>query len=42
MSISTTHRAIPAPLVAKVSDDSLTVELADGRVLSVPLQWFPR
>ncbi len=26
----------------RVSDDTLTVELADGRVISVPLVWYPR
>jgi len=25
-----------------VSDDSVTVELADGRTLSVPISWYPR
>jgi hypothetical protein len=25
-----------------VTDDSLTVELADGRTISVPILWFPR
>jgi hypothetical protein len=25
-----------------VTKDTLTVELSDGRVLSVPLAWFPR
>jgi Protein of unknown function (DUF2442) len=25
-----------------VSDDALTVELSDGRAVSVPLTWFPR
>ena len=25
-----------------VTDDTLTTELADGRTLSVPLEWFPR
>jgi len=25
-----------------VSDDTLTVELSDGRVLSVPVAWYPR
>ncbi len=25
-----------------VTDDTLTVDLADGRTLSVPLTWFPR
>lgn len=26
----------------RVTDDSLMVELADGRSLSVPLAWYPR
>ena len=25
-----------------VSDDDLTVQLADGRAITVPLVWFPR
>ena len=25
-----------------VSDDALTVDLADGRTISVPLAWYPR
>lgn len=33
-----------SPLARDVSctDDELVVSLADGRVLSVPLAWFPR
>jgi len=27
---------------AVLSDESLTVELSDGRTLSVPLTWYPR
>jgi hypothetical protein len=27
---------------ATVTEDALTVELSDGRTLSVPLAWFPR
>jgi hypothetical protein len=27
---------------ATVTDDTLIVELSDGRILSVPLTWFPR
>ena len=27
---------------AQVTDDSLDVELADGRSISVPLAWYPR
>jgi hypothetical protein len=26
----------------RVADDAVVVDLADGRVLSVPLVWFPR
>jgi len=26
----------------KVTDDTLTVDLADGRTISVPLAWYPR
>jgi hypothetical protein len=25
-----------------VSDDALTVQLSDGRVLAVPIAWYPR
>ena len=28
--------------VVSFTDDSLVVELTDGRVISVPLTWFPR
>ena len=34
-------RLSPATSVA-VSDDTLTVDLADGRSISAPLEWFPR
>jgi len=27
---------------AECSNDTLTVELSDGRTLSVPLDWYPR
>jgi len=33
---------MPSASNIAVSDDNLTVELADGRTLSVPLAWFPR
>lgn len=33
---------IPPAMQVSVTDESLTVELADGRTLSVPLVWFPR
>ncbi len=38
------HRVQPEPLAveARCSADSLVVRLADGREVSVPLEWFPR
>ena len=27
---------------AEVTDDTLSVDLADGRTISVPLSWYPR
>ena len=32
----------PLARTVVVSDDELTVILADGRVIAVPLVWFPR
>jgi hypothetical protein len=32
----------PEPVGAKTTDDTLSVDLADGRTISVPLGWFPR
>lgn len=32
----------PRAVEVKVTDDELVVHLADGRVISVPLVWFPR
>ncbi len=33
---------IPKAVDVKVTKDSLTVGLNDGRTISVPLAWFPR
>ncbi len=33
---------IPTAESAAVTNDTLTIELSDGRSLSVPLAWFPR
>ena len=33
---------IPDAMSVEVNDDSLTVELDDGRTLSVPIVWYPR
>ena len=42
MSTSAKQVSQPFALNVEVNDDSLTVQLADGRALSVPLAWFPR
>lgn len=42
MSSLATEVAVPRVLSVSVSDDSLTVELADGRSLAVPTAWYPR
>ncbi len=33
---------IPEAQQVAITDDSLTVELSDGRTISVPLAWYPR
>lgn len=33
---------VPRAVDVKVTKDTLTVELSDGRTISVPLQWYPR
>jgi hypothetical protein len=33
---------VPAAVDVVVTDDTLTVDLIDGRTLSVPLDWYPR
>src|SRR5512145_2779005 len=42
--MSTLARPIEAPLIedVTVSSDTLTVDLSDGRSISVPLAWYPR
>lgn len=42
MNSSTTDFRVAEAQHVEVSDDALTVDLADGRTLSVPLAWFPR
>lgn len=39
---SSVTEASPLAKHVSVDDDELTVELADGRRVSVPLEWFPR
>jgi hypothetical protein len=33
---------IPDAVDVRVTEDNLSVELSDGRTISVPLGWFPR
>jgi hypothetical protein len=33
---------IPAAQQVVITDDALTVDLSDGRTISVPLAWYPR
>ncbi len=42
MSISAVEIEIPKAEDVKVTEDTLSVELSDGRTISVPLEWFPR
>ena len=42
MSSSAIEIRIPEVQDVTVSDDTLTVDLVDGRTLSVPLAWYPR
>jgi len=32
----------PRPIAVRFDDDSFWVELDDGRVMGIPLAWFPR
>ncbi len=42
MSISIAELEIPNAEDVKVMGDTLSVDLSDGRTISVPLKWFPR
>jgi hypothetical protein len=42
MTSSLTEIAVPAATDIGVTDDTLTVDLSDGRTISVPLAWYPR
>jgi hypothetical protein len=42
MSTSVVNQQIPSAQDVKVTDDTLSVDLGDGRTISVPLAWFPR
>jgi len=42
MNISAIEKEIPKAEDVKITDDTLSVDLSDGRTISVPLEWFPR
>jgi hypothetical protein len=42
MATSVIEISLPEAEHVTVTDDTLTVDLSDGRTLSVPLAWFPR
>ncbi len=42
MSISAVEIEVPSINNVLVSEDTLSVDLSDGRTISVPLEWFPR
>ena len=42
MSASPVEVRMPDAEEVTVTEDTLTVELSDGRTLSVPLAWYPR
>ena len=42
MSTSTAENRSAAALGVTVTDESVTVELSDGRTISAPLAWYPR
>ena len=42
MTISAVEIEVPDAENVSVTEDSLSVDLSDGRTLSVPLAWFPR
>ncbi len=42
MTISAVEIEVPNTENVTVTEDSLSVDLSDGRTISVPLAWFPR
>jgi len=42
MTISAIEMALPDAINVLVTEDTLSVELSDGRTISVPLEWYPR
>ncbi len=42
MTISKAKIEIPNAIDLKITEESLVVELSDGRTITVPLAWYPR
>ena len=42
MNTSKVEMLVPDAVSVEVTDDTLTVELSDGRHISAPLTWYPR
>jgi hypothetical protein len=42
MTISAGEAQVPSAVGLTLTEDTLSVDLSDGRTLSVPLAWFPR
>ena len=42
MRTSTVEAEVPTAENITVTEDTLSVDLSDGRTISVPLVWFPR
>jgi hypothetical protein len=42
MSISIVEISVPTAESVTVTKDTLSIDLSDGRTISVPLAWFPR
>ncbi len=42
MSISAVEIEVPYAENVRVTKDTLSVDLSDGRTISAPLEWFPR
>jgi hypothetical protein len=42
MSISMAEMLTPLAQALRINKDTLTVDLSDGRTISVPVAWFPR
>ncbi|MBI2832532.1 MAG: DUF2442 domain-containing protein [Chloroflexi bacterium] len=42
MTISRVEIEIPNAVGVEITEETLTVELSDGRTISVPLAWYPR